>query len=606
MAATCCPGGCSPLLKPPTDLGLGTANWETCFLSPLRSVAEPTLVTSLRGADLLNDPQLNKGTAFSRQERLALGLEALLPWQEETIERQVERCWLAFGAMGSDLERFAYLQFLRERNLTLFHRFLAEHIEAALPIVYTPTVGKAIQQFNYSYRSPSQGVYLAAPDQHRLVELLRQACDSFGQPELLLITDAQGILGIGDQGVGGIQICLGKLAVYTLCAGLHPGHALPVMLDVGTDRADLRDDPQYPGWKQPRLSGEAYDAFLDAFIAAVQQVCPEALVHWEDFGAANARRVLDRYRSIVPSFNDDIQGTSGVAAAAVLAALRGLGQSLADQRIVIFGAGSAGCGIAERLCRLLQGQGLTPEQAADRLWLLDRDGLVHDGLAQWSEAVTPYVKRSEQVRDVRRDGSGRMGLLAVIEAVKPGVLIGTSTCAGAFDQAVVEALCRGVARPIVLPLSNPTPLAEVTPENLLRWSDGRALVATGSPFSPVQIHGQERVIGQCNNCFVFPGLGFAAMAVGARSVSEGMIDACVEALANHIPASNDPEAPLMPALDQVRQVTTSVAEAVALAALREGLAAWASSPEEALQCVRERRWEPIYPNLLPNAEAARL
>ncbi|MFO0057413.1 MAG: malic enzyme, partial [Cyanobacteriota bacterium] len=221
-------------------------------------MAEPTLVTSLRGADLSNDPQLNKGTAITRQERLALGLEALLPWQEETIERQVERCWLAFGAMGSDLERFAYLQFLRERNLTLFHRFLAEHIEAALPIVYTPTVGKAIQQFNYSYRSPSQGVYLAAPDQHRLVELLRQACDSFGQPELLLITDAQGILGIGDQGVGGIQICLGKLAVYTLCAGLHPGHALPVMLDVGTDRADLRDDPQYPGWKQPRLSGEAY------------------------------------------------------------------------------------------------------------------------------------------------------------------------------------------------------------------------------------------------------------------------------------------------------------------------------------------------------------
>lgn len=572
----------------------------------LRSVAEPTLVTSLRGADLLNDPQLNKGTAFSRQERLALGLEALLPWQEETIERQVERCWLAFGAMGSDLERFAYLQFLRERNLTLFHRFLAEHIEAALPIVYTPTVGKAIQQFNYSYRSPSQGVYLAAPDQHRLVELLRQACDSFGQPELLLITDAQGILGIGDQGVGGIQICLGKLAVYTLCAGLHPGHALPVMLDVGTDRADLRDDPQYPGWKQPRLSGEAYDAFLDAFIAAVQQVCPEALVHWEDFGAANARRVLDRYRSTVPSFNDDIQGTSGVAAAAVLAALRGLSQSLADQRIVIFGAGSAGCGIAERLCRLLQGQGLTPEEAADRLWLLDRDGLVHDGLAQWSEAVTPYVKRSEQVRDVRRDGSGRMGLLAVIEAVKPGVLIGTSTCAGAFDQAVVEALCRGVARPIVLPLSNPTPLAEVTPENLLRWSDGRALVATGSPFSPVQIHGKERVIGQCNNCFVFPGLGFAAMAVGARSVSEGMIDACVEALANHIPASVDPDAPLMPALDQVRQVTTSVAESVALAALREGLATRATSPEEALQCLRERRWEPIYPNVLPMAEAASL
>ena len=273
------------------DLGL---------LSP-RTVAVPTLLTPLRGADLLNDPLLNKGTAFTRQERQALGLEALLPWQEETLELQVERCWLAFGAMGSDLERFAYLQFLRERNLTLFHRFLEEHIEAALPIVYTPTVGKAIQQFSHSYRSPSQGVYLAAPHQDKLVELLRQACGSFGQPELLLITDAQGILGIGDQGVGGIQICLGKIAVYTLCAGLHPARALPVMLDVGTDREDLRHNPHYPGWKHPRLQGEAYDAFLDAFIAAVRQVCGDALVHWEDFGALNARRVLDRYRHTVPS-----------------------------------------------------------------------------------------------------------------------------------------------------------------------------------------------------------------------------------------------------------------------------------------------------------------
>jgi malate dehydrogenase (oxaloacetate-decarboxylating) len=568
-------------------------------LRSLHALAAQSLVTSLRGEELLNDPLLNKGTAFTRQERRAFGLEALLPWQEETLELQVERCWLAFEAMGSDLERFAYLQFLRERNLTLFHRFLAEHIDKALPIVYTPTVGKAIQQFSQSYRSPSKGVYLAAPDQERLVDLLRQACDSFGQPELLLITDAQGILGIGDQGVGGIQICLGKIAVYTLCAGLHPAHALPVMLDVGTDRTDLRHNPLYPGWKHPRLDGQTYDAFLDAFIGAVHQVCPQALVHWEDFGAGNARRVLDRYRQVVPSFNDDIQGTSGVAAAAVLAGLKGLGQPFRDQRIVIFGAGSAGCGIAERLCRLLQRQGLTPAEAADRLWLLDREGLVHDGLAQWSEAVSPYVKRAELVRDLPADGEGRIGLLAVIEAVKPGVLIGTSTCAGAFDQPVVEALCRGTARPIVLPLSNPTPLAEITPDNLLRWSEGRALVATGSPFPPVQIHGQERVIGQCNNCFVFPGLGFAAMAVGASEVSEGMIDACVEALAEQIPASLHPEAPLMPALHQVRQVSTRVAEAVALAALKEGLARRATTEEEVMQCLQSHRWDPVYPTLSP-------
>jgi malate dehydrogenase (oxaloacetate-decarboxylating) len=560
-------------------------------------VAVSTLVTPLRGAQLLNDPLLNKGTAFTRQERRALDLEALLPWQEETLAQQAERCWLAFDSLGGDLERFAYLQFLRERNLTLFHRFLADHIEAALPIVYTPTVGQAIQRFSHTYRSPSQGVYLAAPDQQRLVDMLRQATESFGRPDLLLITDAQGILGIGDQGVGGIQICLGKLAVYTLCAGLHPGRGLPVMLDVGTDRADLRQDPHYPGWKHPRLSSAAYDDFLEAFIAAVRQVCPGALVHWEDFGAANARRVLDRFRTVVPSFNDDIQGTSGVAAAVVLAALRGLGQPLRDQKIVIFGAGSAGCGIAERLCRLLVRQGLTPEEAADRLWLLDRDGLVHDALPHWSAAVMPYVKRAEQVRGLAADENGQIRLLAVVEALKPAVLIGTSTCAGAFDQAVVEALCRGVDRPIVLPLSNPTPLAEVTPGNLLRWSEGRALVATGSPFPPVRVQGKERVIGQCNNCFVFPGLGFAAMAVGASQVSEGMIDACVEALAAQIPASHDPEAPLMPSLHQVREVSARVAEAVALAALQEGVATRASTAEEALQRLREERWEPTYPTI---------
>lgn len=557
--------------------------------------AERPLLTELRGEELLNDPLLNKGTAFTRQERRALGLEPLLPWQEETLEQQVERCRRAFEAMGSDLERYAYAQTLRERNLVLFHRFLAEHIALVMPIVYTPTVGRAIQQASTTYRTPSRGVYLAAPQQERLVELLRQACGS-RPPRLLLVTDAQGILGIGDQGVGGIHICQGKLAVYTLCAGLDPADGLPVMLDVGTDRQDLLADPAYPGLQQPRLSGAAYDAFLEAFIAAVQQVCPEALVHWEDFGAPNARRVLDGFRHRIASFNDDIQGTSAVAAAAVLAGLRGLGRPLADERIVIFGAGSAGCGIAERLQRLLEGAGLTPEQAAGRIWPVDRHGLVHQGLAERGEAVRPWVKGAEELAAVglRADAECGPGLLAVIEAVRPGVLIGTSTRAGAFDQAVVEALCRGVDRPIVLPLSNPTPLAEVTPENLLRWSEGRALLATGSPFPPVQTAAGERLIGQCNNCFVFPGLGFAAMAVGARAVSEAMIDACIEALAAAIPAAQDPSAALMPPLSAVAAVSRRVAEAVALAAVEEELAQAAATPAEALERLEGCRWEPRY------------
>lgn len=574
-------------------------------------VAEPRRQrsTTLRGAELLNDPLLNKGTAFSRAERRDLGLEALLPWQVETIEAQVERCRLAFHAMGSDLERYAYLQTLRERNVTLFHRFLADHIELAMPIVYTPTVGQAIQHFSHTYRSPSQGIYLAAPQQERLEELLAQACGGSGgqAPDLLLVTDAQGILGIGDQGVGGIQICQGKLAVYTLCAGLDPARGLPVMLDVGTDRPELLADPCYPGLRRPRLQGEAYTAFLDRFIAAVQTVCPGALVHWEDFGAAHARPVLEAYRHRVPSFNDDIQGTSSVATAAILAGLRGLGRGLADQTVVIFGAGSAGCGIAERLWRLLQRQGLSAAEAADRLWLIDRDGLIHSGTPGLSGGARPFAKGPEAL--AARFGTGAPvdgpgpGLLAVIEAVRPGVLIGTSTAAGAFDQAVVEALCADGGRPIVLPLSNPTPLAEITPENLLRWSRGQALVATGSPFPPVICAGSagqpiERVIGQCNNCFVFPGLGYGAVAVGATEVSDAMIDASIEALAGVIPAATDPDAPLMPPLAAVQTVSRAVAEAVAMAAVGEGLARHASTGQEALARLEACLWRPVYGELL--------
>ena len=567
--------------------------------------------TALRGAALLNDPALNKGTAFSRAERRALGLEALLPWQVETIEQQVERCWGAFAALGSPLERYAWVQTLRERNLTLFHRFLADHIEAVMPIVYTPTVGEAIQQFSLTYRTPSHGLYLSAPQADDVERLLREALSGAPAPQMLLVTDAQGILGIGDQGVGGIHICQGKLAVYTLCAGLDPCRGLPVMLDVGTDRPELLADPRYPGLREPRLQGAAYDAVIDRFVAAVRTVCPEALLHWEDFGAPNARRVLDRHRHQVPSFNDDIQGTSGVACAAILAGLRGLGRSLADERIVIFGAGSAGCGIAERLLRLLQRAGLSTEEAAGRLWLIDRDGLLHEGLKQGEGADHPalpnYGKSAAQLAAVGLAGDGPgeapsggpITLQQVVEAVHPGVLIGTSTCAGAFDEGVVEALLRGCERPIVLPLSNPTRLAEATPEQLLRWSEGRILVATGSPFAPVARPGGPRLIGQCNNCFVFPGLGFAAMAVGAREVSEAMIDASVEALAAVIPAARDPEAALMPPLAAVQEVSRAVAEAVALAAVDEGLARRAATAQEALARLQACRWRPDYPALLP-------
>ncbi len=560
--------------------------------------------TPLRGAAVLGHPLLNKGTAFSRKEREALGLEALLPWQVETLEAQVQRCRTALAAMGSGLERYAYLQSLRDSNLVLFFRLLEEQVEALLPVVYTPTVGLAIQSFSRSYRTPSHGVYLAAPQQERLEAVLQEAVDGFSpegpgwRPKLLLVTDAEGILGIGDQGAGGIHICLGKLAVYTLCAGVDPATTLPVMLDVGTDRADLRENPTYPGLCEPRLRGAAYDAFMEAFVGAVERVCPGALVQWEDFGVGNARRVLDAYRQRVPSFNDDIQGTSGVACAAVLAGLKGLGRSLTEAQVVIFGAGTAGCGIATGLERLLIRAGLTPEAARRRLWLIDRPGLLHTGLALVPAPAQPYAHQLEELTALGLDPSAPIGLQAVVEAVKPAVLIGTSTVPGAFDQAVVEALCRGVERPIVLPLSNPTPLAEITPANLLAWSGWKALVATGSPFEPVAINGRQRLIGQCNNCFVFPGLGYGALAVGARVVSDGMIDAALEALADAIPAARDPDASLMPPLAEVQVVSARVAEAVALAALEEGVATAVSTPEEARQQLEALRWRPQYPEVV--------
>ena len=569
----------------------------------------PSLVrTALRGTALLEQPLLNKGTAFDREERQQLDLEALLPWEVETIEQQVERVWQALAAMGSDLERYSWLQMQRERNLTLFHRLLADHVEAVLPLVYTPTVGQAIQSFRHTYRSPLGGIFLSAPQQPRLTEVLRAAIAAFSpagadwRPELLLVTDAEGILGIGDQGAGGIHICQGKLAVYTLCAGIDPATTLPVLLDVGTDREDLRADPTYPGLRQPRLRGAAYDSFVASVVEAVRELCPGALVQWEDFGAANARRVLDAHRHRLPSFNDDIQGTSGVACAAVLAGLRGLGRTLGEQPIVIFGAGTAGCGIAERLLRLLQRQGMEEQQARDCLWLLDRRGLVFEGREGIRDLALPWAAGPGRLAMLAAagcspDDQGQLALQALVEAVRPGVLIGTSTVAGAFDQALIEALCRGCERPIVLPLSNPTPLAEITPENLLRWSEGRALVATGSPFAAVEIDGRRRQIGQCNNCFVFPGLGYAALAVGAQEVSEAMIDATVEALAAVIPAAHDPDAALMPPLQSVQEVSQAVAEAAALAAVAEGNATLASTPEQARSLLHSRRWQPRYPEV---------
>jgi malate dehydrogenase (oxaloacetate-decarboxylating) len=544
------------------------------------------------GLDLLRDPALNKGTAFLPAERRALGLEGLLPPRVESLEIQVQRSWEAFSALSGDLERFAYVDGLRRSNLVLFHRFLADHLEAVLPIVYTPTVGAVIQGFSRSYRTPSEGVFLSADQRGRLRQVLRNAIT--GPIDLVLVTDSEGILGIGDQGVGGIHICQGKLAVYTLCAGLDPRRVLAVALDVGTNRPSLLADPLYPGLRQQRLEGEAYLAFVEEFVEAVQLECPGACLHWEDFGNSHARLLLERYRWRLPSFNDDIQGTSGVASAALLAACRGLGQPLAEQRIVVFGAGTAGCGIAQGLLRLLEATGLNPHEARRRIWALDRPGLLLAGMDGLTPAAANLARDPAEVHAWPRDGQGRIDLQTVVEQVKPTVLIGTSTVAGAFSQRVVTAMVRQCPNPVILALSNPTSLAEATPANLLEWSDGRALVATGSPFDPVQRPEGLRQIGQCNNCFLFPGLGFAAVALRLHAISDGMIDAGLEALAQRIPASCDPKASLMPALRDAAAVGAAVAEAVALAGVREGLAPPGVTEEAVGPLLERARWTPTY------------
>ena len=562
--------------------------------------ASPSLIGSagLRGQSLLRHPLFNRGTAFSVEQRQALGLDGLLPAQVETLELQVQRAWVGFCALTGDLERYAFVDGLRRSNLVLFHRFLADHLEAVMPIVYTPTVGAVIQGFSRSYRSPIEGVFLSAAQRGRLRQVLRDSLE--GPVDLLLVTDSEGILGIGDQGVGGIHICQGKLAVYTLCAGLDPSRTLAIALDVGTNREALLADPLYPGLRQRRLAGDDYLAFVDEFVEAVMAECPGACLHWEDFGTRNAQLLLQRYRTRLPSFNDDIEGTSGVATAAVLAACRGLNSDLADQRIVIFGAGTAGCGIAAGLRRLLEADGLTPEQARACIWALDRPGL----LLHSSTGLTPdqaaLARPDAEVQTWPRDDQGRITLETVVDLVQPTVLIGTSTVAGAFSREVVVSMARRCERPLILPLSNPTHLAEATPADLLAWTDGRALVATGSPFAPVSGPWGERVIGQCNNCFLFPGLGFAAVAVGLSQITDAMIDAGLRALADQIPASADPDAALMPPLSQVATVGAAVAEAVALCGVEQGLARFATTADQARERLEAARWRPVYgPLLLP-------
>ncbi|CAM4316830.1 malate dehydrogenase [Bacillus manliponensis] len=551
------------------------------------------LETTLRGAEILGTPLLNKGVAFTEEERKALGLKGLLPPAVLTLDEQARRAYKQFCSQPDDLLKNVYLTALHDRNEVLFYRLLTDHLREMLPIVYTPTVGTAIQRYSHEYRKP-RGVYLSIDDPNGIEEAFANIGATTDNTDLIVVTDGEGILGIGDWGVGGINIAIGKLAVYTAAVGIDPSRVLPVILDVGTNREDLLTNPFYIGNRHPRVTGEMYDDFIDKFVKTVCNKFPNAMLHWEDFSSQNARRILDKYRDEVCTFNDDIQGTGAVSLAAVLSAVKASGMPLCEHRVVVFGAGTAGIGIADQVRDAMVRDGLTEEEANGRFWCIDRPGLLTDDMDNLLNFQVPYARKVSEVEDWKQNGT--IGLADVVKHVKPTILIGTSTVAGAFSEEIVKEMASHVERPIILPMSNPTPLAEAKPVDLMNWTEGRALVATGSPFDPVTYDGVTYSIGQCNNALIFPGLGLGTIVVRARLMTDAMFAAAAEAVVNMVDVSKQGAA-ILPEVEELRTVSEAVAVAVAKAAVTEGVARNEMNDEEIEQAVKASMWQPVYRNV---------
>jgi malate dehydrogenase (oxaloacetate-decarboxylating) len=543
-----------------------------------------------RGQLLLERPLFNKGTAFTSDERRTFGLLGLLPPTEETLDEQAARSYEAYGAKETDLERHIYLRQLQDANETLFYRLLLDHLAEMMPIVYTPTVGLACEQFSHIYRRP-RGLFIAYSERNAIDAILENA--SSPQVEVIVVTDGERILGLGDQGAGGMGIPIGKLSLYTACGGIHPATTLPILLDAGTNNEERLRDPLYIGWRHERISGPDYDDFVNAFVQAVKRKFPRVLLQWEDFAQTHAGPFLARYRDQLCTFNDDIQGTAAVTTATLLAAVNVAAGRLSDQRIAILGAGSAGCGVAEQLVAAMTEEGLTEADARSRFFLIDRAGLLHDGLKELRDFQRKLAQPKARVVGWRSAEGQPIGLLDVVRNARPSVLIGTSGQPGTFTEEIVRAMAAQSSRPIIFPLSNPTSRAEATPADLIAWTDGRALIATGSPFGDVTHAGRRFAITQCNNSYVFPGLGLGILASGARRVSDSMFMAAARALAEYTTARRDSTAPLLPPLAESRQVSRAIALAVATAAQRDGLAT-PRGAEELERLVDAKIWHPRY------------
>ncbi|STX50594.1 malate dehydrogenase [Legionella busanensis] len=545
---------------------------------------------SVTDFNLILNPILNKGSAFTYEEREEFNLFGLLPPEVSTMEQQRARSYEAFRSRKTDLEKYIYLRDLQDSNETLYYSLLIEHITEIMPIVYTPVVGEACQSFSHIYRRP-RGIFIAYPDRKRIDQIL--ANPHFDCVKAIVVSDGERILGLGDQGAGGMGIPIGKLALYCACSGIHPRATLPVLLDTGTNNPDLINDPLYIGWRHERIRGQEYDDFVDAFIKAIKKRFPHILLQWEDFALQNATRLLDKYRNKLCTFNDDVQGTAAIATGTLLSAVQVTRIPLGEQRIVILGAGTAGCGIAELVIHAMMEEGLSEKEARKRIFMVDRNGLLLNEMKD----LLPFQQKLTQTRAAitgwKLENKDNISLLDVIKNLHPHVLLGVSGQPGLFTEEIIREMASHVKQPIILPLSNPITHSEATPSDLMLWTESRAVIGTGSPFGNIVKNGKLFRVDQTNNVYIFPGMGLGLISVQARHVTDKMFMVAAKALADCSPARKNPEANLLPPLTQVREVSYQVALAVAKEAVRDNLAK-PMSDDEIEACIKRHIWEPVY------------
>lgn len=541
------------------------------------------------GPSLLENPLLNKGSAFSLIERMKFNLEGLLPDAVESIEEQAERAYLQYQSFRGDMTKHIYLRNIQDTNETLFYHLIQHHVSEMMPVIYTPTVGAACESFSNIYRR-ARGLILSYPNKARIEDILHNTQKR--DVKIIVVTDGERILGLGDQGIGGMGIPIGKLALYTACGGINPDHTLPVVLDIGTNNPQLLSDPMYMGWRHPRITGKEYEEFVDNVIQAIKRRWPKALLQFEDFAQKNAMPLLERYRDELCCFNDDIQGTAAVTVGSLIAASQASGTQLSEHRVAFVGAGSAGCGIAEAIITQMISEGLAEREARSRIYMIDRWGLLVDDMPN----LLPFQNKLVQERSITKtwgEKSGAISLLDVMTNAKPTILIGVSGVSGLFSEEVIKEMYSHCSRPIIFPLSNPTSRVEATPQDILTWTNGDALVATGSPFEPVNINGREIPIVQCNNSYIFPGIGLGVIASQAKRVTDEMLMASSRALAECSPMLLNRDGVLLPALEDIQSVSKHIALAVAKTAVaQEKAMSW--TEKQLIKKIEESFWMPRY------------